>query len=82
MDTGWPEWTDSLIYSLLSIITGELESECKKGNEEWVKLKANSCTFADFIAMRKTTTTVLPSDMPHHSGEYLALREPEEGRVT
>lgn len=32
-----------------------------------MELKVNSCTFADFIALRKAANTIAPTDMPYHS---------------
>lgn len=60
---------DSHIYSLFSFISGEKGAErvTARENEEWVKLKVNSCTFAGFIALRKSNTSVQPTDVPYHS---------------
>lgn len=43
-----------------------------------LKLKVNSCTFADFIALRKATGTIRPADMSYHCREHFALGDSEE----
>lgn len=67
-------------------------SELKKGHKRWevglvlskrlrailLKLKVNSCTFADFIALRKATGTIRPADMSYHCREHFALGDSEE----
>lgn len=63
-------------------LKGTERESAGRESEEWVKLKVNSCTLADFIAPRKATTTIWPTDMPYHGGEYPALGVAEEWGVS
>lgn len=51
-------------YSLLSAINrGKEAGKVTMKNEEWMKFKGTSCTFAVFKASRKATT-IAPTDLP------------------